>query len=58
MSVAIIVLTLLVIIVASWFSLWKLYSIMKGVDKKLTLILRQLPKNSNNEVSNPDDTSN
>lgn len=57
MSTAIIVLVLLVIIIASWFSLWKLYSIMRQIEKKLNLILREPSHNSNNEVGNANDTS-
>jgi len=57
MSVAVIVLTLLVTVVASWFSLWKLYSIMRRIEKQLSLVLRQQPEKSDSKVGNANDTS-
>jgi hypothetical protein len=48
------VLTLLVIIVASWFSLWKLYTILQRIEKKLNSTIEQ----SNNKVGKTNDTSN
>jgi len=54
MSTTIIVLTLLVIIVASWFSLWKLCTILQRIEKKLNSTIEQ----SKNKVGNTNDTSN
>lgn len=46
-------LALLVIVVASWFSLWKLYTIVRRVEKKLDSALRH----SNENVGDTDDAS-
>jgi hypothetical protein len=57
MSTAVIGFVLLVIVVVSWFSLWQLYSVMRRIEKKLTLILRGRSDNLDNKVGNTDDAS-
>jgi len=45
MSTPIMVLVLLVIVVAYWFSLWKLYTILHRIEKKLNSDFAQLDNN-------------
>jgi hypothetical protein len=54
MSIGVTVLALLVIVVASWFSLWKLYTIVQRIEKKLDSALQHSDEN----VGDTDDTSN
>jgi hypothetical protein len=55
MSIAVLVVALLGIIMASLFALWKLYSIMQRIDRKLTLILGKQPSD---KINDADDRSN
>jgi hypothetical protein len=54
MNVTIIVLTLLIIVVTSWFTLWRQYTLLKRIERNLTLALKQ----SKDKEGNANDTSN